>query len=66
MVHKTVHEAFTNHNKALANMIDNVMKELFFGALVDQVWPAYSIDLNPLVVGSNMPGTSQQPNGGQF
>jgi hypothetical protein len=35
MVHKTVHEAFTIHNRVLANTIDNVMKEVFFGALVD-------------------------------
>ena len=64
MVHKTVHEAFTNHNKVLANTIDNIMKEVFFGALVDQVRPAYSNGLNPSAVGSNIVGTSQQPNGG--
>ena len=29
LVHKTVHEAFTNHNKVLANTIGNVMKEVF-------------------------------------
>ena len=37
MVHKTIHDAFTNHNKVLANTIDNVLKEVFFGAPVDQV-----------------------------
>ena len=36
LVHKTVHEAFINHNKVLANTIGNVMKEVFFGAPVDQ------------------------------
>jgi hypothetical protein len=58
-VHKTIHEAFTNHNKVLANMIGNIMKAVFFGAPVDQVGPAYSNGLNPSVVGSNIPGTSQ-------
>jgi hypothetical protein len=66
LVHKTIHEAFTNHNKVLANMISNVMKEILFGALVDQVGLAYSNGLNPSAVGSNIPGTSQQLNGGQF
>jgi hypothetical protein len=40
LVHMTVHEGFTNHNKVLANTIGNVMKEVFFGAPVDQVGPA--------------------------
>jgi hypothetical protein len=62
----TVHEAFTNHNKVLANTIGIVMKEVFFGALVDQVGTAYFNGLNPSAVGSNTPGTSQQLNGGQF
>jgi hypothetical protein len=66
LVHKTIHEAFTNHNKVLANMIGNIMKEVFFGAPVDQVGPAYSNDLNPLAVGSNIPGSNQQPNCRQF
>ena len=66
MVHKTVHEAFTNHNKVLANTIGNVLKEIFFGALVDQVGPAYSNGFNPSAVGSNIPGSSQQPNGAKF
>jgi len=26
LVHKTIHEAFTNHNKVLANTIGNVLK----------------------------------------
>jgi hypothetical protein len=64
MVHKTIHEAFTNHNKVLANTIGNIMKEVFFGTPIDQVGPAYSNGLNPLAVGSNIPSTSQQPNGG--
>ena len=66
LVHKTVHEAFTNHHKVLANTIGNVLKEVFFGAPVDQVGPAYFNGFNPLAVGSNVPGSSQQPNGGQF
>jgi len=35
LVHKSVHEAVTNHNKVLANTIGNVLKEVFFGAPVD-------------------------------
>jgi hypothetical protein len=35
MVHKTVHEAFTNHKQVLANTIGNVMKEVFFKAPID-------------------------------
>jgi hypothetical protein len=58
LVHKAIHEAFTNHNKVLANTIDIVLKEIFFGALVDQVGPAYSNGLNPLAMESNVPGTS--------
>ena len=64
MVHKTVHEAFTNHNQVLANRISNVMKEVFFGAPVDQVGPSYFNGYNPLVVGNSVPSSSQQPNGG--
>jgi len=66
LVHKTIHEAFTNHNKVLANMIGNVLKEIFFRAPVDQVGLAYSNGFNPLAMGSNVPSSSQQPNGGQF
>ena len=66
LVHKTVYEAFTNDNMVLDNTIGNVLKEIFFGAPVDQVGPAYSDSFNPSVVGSNIPGSSQQPNGGQF
>jgi hypothetical protein len=33
LVHKTIHKAFTNHNKVLANTISNVLKKVFFGAL---------------------------------
>jgi hypothetical protein len=66
LVHKTVHEAFTNHNKVLGNTIGNVLKEIFFEALVDQVGLAYSNGLNHLAMGNNIPSTSQQPNGGQF
>jgi hypothetical protein len=64
LVHKTVYETFTNHNKVLANTIGNILKEIFFGASVDQVGPAYSNGLNPSAVGSNIPSTSLQPNGG--
>jgi hypothetical protein len=35
LVHKTVHEAFTNHNQVLVNSTGNVMKEVFYGAPVD-------------------------------
>ena len=49
LVHKAVDEAFTNHNKVLANTIGNVMKEVFFGAPVDQVELAYSNGCNPLL-----------------
>ena len=59
LVHKTTHEAFTNHNKVLANTIGNVLKEIFFGAPVDQVGPAYSNGGNPSAVASNIPDTSQ-------
>ena len=64
LVYKTIHEAFTNHNKMLTNMISNVLKEIFFGALVDQVGPAYSNGFDPLAVGNNTPGSSQLPIGG--
>ena len=63
LVHKTVHEAFTNHNKVLANTIDIVLKEVLFGTLVDQVGPAYLNGYNTLAVGSSVPSSSQQPNG---
>jgi hypothetical protein len=66
LVHKIVHEAFTNHIMVLANTIGNVLKENFFGAPVDQIRLAYSNGFNPLAVGSNVPGSSQQLNGGQF
>jgi len=52
--------------KVLANTIGNVLNEVFFGAPTDQVGTAYSNDFNPSGVGSNMPGSSQQPNGGHF
>jgi hypothetical protein len=35
LANNSVHEAFTNHNKVLANTISNVMKEVFLGAPVD-------------------------------
>ena len=59
MVHKTVHEAFTNHNQVLANIISNVIKEVFFGAPVDQVGPAYFNGFNPSAVESNVPSSNQ-------
>jgi len=59
LVHKTTHEAFTNHNKVLANTIGNILKEIFFGEPGDQVGLAYSNGLNPSAVASNIPGTSQ-------
>ena len=64
LVHKTVHEAFTNHNKVLANTIGNVMKEVFFGLPVDQVGPSYFNGYNSSAVGSSVPSSSQQLNGG--
>ena len=63
LVHKTIHKAFTNHNKVLANTFGNVWKEVFFGAPVDQVGPAYFNGFNPSAVRSNIPSSSQQPNG---
>jgi hypothetical protein len=66
MVHKTVHKAFTNHNQVLANTIGNVMKEVFFGAPVDQVGPSYFNGYNPSSMASSVPSSSQQPNGEQF
>ena len=57
LVYKTIHEAFTNHNKVLANTIGNVLKEFFFEAPVDQVGLAYSNCFNPSAMGSNIPGT---------
>ena len=66
LVHKIVHEAFTNHNKVLANIIGNVLKEVFFRAPVDQVGPSYFNGYNPSAVGSSVPSSSQQPNDGQY
>ena len=66
LVHKTVHEAFTNHNKVLANTMGNVLKEVFFRAPVDQVGPSYFNGYNPLGVRSSVPSSSQQPNDGQY
>ena len=59
LVHKAIHETFTNHNQILANLIGNVMKQVFFGAPVDQVGPAYSNGYNPSHVGSSVPSSSQ-------
>ena len=64
LVQKTIHKAFANHNKVLANTIGNVLKEVFFGAPVDQVGPSYFNGYNPLAIGSSVPSSSQQPNGG--
>ena len=50
LVYKTIHEAFMNHNKVLANTIGDVLKEVFFGAPVDQVGPAYFNGFNPSAV----------------
>ena len=66
MVHKTIHEAFTNHNQVLANTIGNVMKEVFFGLPVDQVGPSYFNGYNSSAVGSSVLSSNQQPNGGQY
>ena len=59
MIHKTVNEVITNHNQALANMVGNVMKTVFFGAPVDQMGLAYFSSLNPSAVGSNVTSSSQ-------
>jgi hypothetical protein len=66
LVHNTIHKAFTNHNKVLANTIGNVLKEVFFGAPIDQVGPSYFNGYNPLAVGNSVPSSSQQLNGGQY
>ena len=66
MIHKTITEVITNHNQTLANTVGNVMKSVFFGALVDQMGPAYFSGFNPLAMGSNVTSSSQQPNGGQY
>ena len=50
MAHKTVHEAFTNYNQVLANTIGDVMKDVFFGAPIDQEGPSYFNGCNPLAV----------------
>ena len=44
----------------------NVLNEVFFGASVDQVGPAYFNVYDSSAVGNNIPGSNQQPNGGQF
>jgi hypothetical protein len=54
LVHKTVHEAFTNHNKVLPITIGIVLKEALFGAPVDQIGPAYSNGFNPLALENNI------------
>ena len=64
MVYKTVHDAFTNHNHVLANTIGNVMKEVYFGAPVDQVGPSYFNNFNPSTMGGSVPSSSQQSNDG--
>ena len=58
LVHKIVHEAFTNHNKVLTNIIGNVMKEVFFGGPVDQVGPSYFNGYNLSTVGSSVPSSN--------
>ena len=50
----------------LANTIGNVMKEVFFGAPVDQVGPSYFNGYNPSAIESSVPSPCQQPNGGQY
>ena len=47
-------------------MIVNVIKEVFFGAPVDQVGPSYFNGYNPSAIGSSVPRSSQQQNGGQY
>ena len=59
LVHKTISEFLTNPNRILANSIGNVMKQVIYGVLVDQVGPAYSNDFNPSAVGSNVTSSSQ-------
>ena len=59
MVHKTVHEAFTNDNQVLANTIDNVMKVVYFGAPVDKVGPSYFNNFNPSAMGCSVPSSSE-------
>jgi hypothetical protein len=50
----------------LVNSIGNIMKEVFYGTPVDQVGPSYFNGYNPSAVGSSVPSSSQQSNGGQF
>jgi hypothetical protein len=65
IVNKSVSDGLTNHNKILINSFSNVMKEVFYGAPVDLVGPAY-YNLSCLSApGTNMASTSQQLNGGQ-
>ena len=66
MIHETINEVITNHNQMLANTVGNVVKTIFFGALVDQIGPAYFSGFNPFAVGSNVTTSSQYPNGGQY
>ena len=59
MIHKTINEDITNHNQTLSNIVSNVMKIVFFGALVDQTGPTYFNGFNPSDVGSNVTSSSQ-------
>jgi hypothetical protein len=43
----------------LVNTIGNVLKEVFFRALVDQVGPVYFNGFKPSAMGNNIPGSSQ-------
>ena len=66
IVHKPIHVAMASHNQTLINSFGNVMKEVFYGAPVDKIGPSYFNAHNPLAMGSSVPSSSQQPNGGQF
>jgi hypothetical protein len=76
LVHKTIHEAFTNHNKVLANTIGNVLKEVFLErqlikwdqhtsmALILRLWEAtYLVLVSSRMVDSSKPPIQQFPRG---
>lgn len=64
-VHKSIHEALKNHNEMFLNTLHNIMKEVFYGAPIDQIRPAYFNIPHPSTQGNNIAGTSQQLDGDQ-
>lgn len=41
IIHKIIHEALGNHNEVFLNTFRNIMKEVFYGAPIDQVGLVY-------------------------